>query len=1335
MEINDALEQESHSQNKRKSLDESKNETEYSKKNKITSKTEDNKYNKKSIKQTSGNLSLKKKSLYDFHKKEATEKDMPETKTGKNFNIISDIGEIFGKNCEEQKEFKMFEKNSLNKGYYTKNKDINKNRINENLEYKDYKIINQRNYIGLCYVNNIFFYFRLLMSLISRHKIYEPKIKDKNLSYIEINVKNQNNKKIEYKRNKKVQNIIGKVIKPRINIMITLLLYISLQKSVNKKYNLFESKFSKITLKIKGIGYGNILSNKNIQYHFNESLYPDNVYINEIKQDIVNYSYYFNQTDNFVELVWNKTINSCQHMFKGCTSITEIDLSYFDSSQLRSTHAMFYRCNLLTSINFSNFDTSKVTDMYGMFCSCSSLLSLDLSNFDTSIVYRSTISSGMEIMFAGCTSLTSLNLSNFNTSRVVRMFEMFKDCKSLKYINLQNFNEISLQNYNNMFKNVPNDFVVCINKNITSEKIFPQIKTKICYTIDCSDDWKSKQKRYIDMNNICKDNCKNNSKNKDEYNEECYQKCIEESTIINKSQCELDNCLIFPEDDLNKKICTKCNTNYHQIENEPKIIGTYINCYKDLKGYYLDENDSLYKKCYYTCEECDTKGDNIAHNCLKCNLNYSFEIKLFNYTNCYENCSYYYYFNDSNSLNIYYCTNNYSCPREYPILLKDKRQCIKNNIRNIIQEIFSYEKNETNERDTEEEIKYYDKIIEQIESIFTSENYDTSNLDNGKDETIKTEKMTITFTTTQNQKNNINNNITTIELGECETLLKKYYNISDDELLYIKKIDVNQEGMKISKTEYDVYSKLSGASFINLNLSVCKNSKISLSVPIIITENIDILNSSSGYYNDICYTAKSDSGTDISLNDRKNEFIKGNKTVCQEGCIFVEYNYNTQKANCSCKVKGSSSSIANMNININKLYENLINTKNLMNFKLMICYKILFSKNGIIYNILFFSIIPIIIFHLLTIIIFYKFQKFLINEKINDISYGIQNLDLVKENDKKEIKKNKKKKKKKKKKKTIRKNTKIINQNIINTINNIENNIQIPALNDNYDKLKLEEIQNLPIKKRKTIVHKEENEEKMKKKSSIISMINENIKNEEIITKCKKIMEYNDEEINTLDYELALKYDKRTYCQYYTSLLKTKHIFIYTFYNNNDYNSKIIKYDLFFINFAIFYTVNALFFNDDTMHKIYVDQGSYNFIYQLPQIICSSLISGVLNALFKFLALSQSNILNLKKIKVKSDLDKKINDLNNKLEIKWISFFILSFILLLFFWYYLSAFGAIYRYTQIHLIKDTLISFGLSLIYPFGIYLLPGLFRIPSLSNINNKKSYCYKISLIIQMI
>ena len=56
-----------------------------------------------------------------------------------------------------------------------------------------------------------------------------------------------------------------------------------------------------------------------------------------------------------------------------------------------------------------------------------------------------------------------------------------------------------------------------------------------------------------------------------------------------------------------------------------------------------------------------------------------------------------------------------------------------------------------------------------------------------------------------------------------------------------------------------------------------------------------------------------------------------------------------------------------------------------------------------------------------------------------------------------------------------------------------------------------------------------------------------------------KIMKHNDEELNGLEYNLALRLDKRNYCQYYLSLLKTNHDIISTFCNNNDYNSKIIK--------------------------------------------------------------------------------------------------------------------------------------------------------------------------------
>ena len=140
------------------------------------------------------------------------------------------------------------------------------------------------------------------------------------------------------------------------------------------------------------------------------------------------------------------------------------------------------------------------------------------------------------------------------------------------------------------------------------------------------------------------------------------------------------------------------------------------------------------------------------------------------------------------------------------------------------------------------------------------------------------------------------------------------------------------------------------------------------------------------------------------------------------------------------------------------------------------------------------------------------------------------------------------------------------------------------------------------------------------------------------------------------------------------------------------------------------------FFDDDTMHKIYEKKGSFDLEYLLPPIICSSLISMILNTIIQFLALSNDNIIEFKKNKSKDNIHKRKKDLMSKLKIKFILFFIISYLLLLCFWYYLSMFGIIYRNTQYHLLKDTLFSFGLSLIYPFGIYLLPGIFRIPSLS-------------------
>ena len=235
--------------------------------------------------------------------------------------------------------------------------------------------------------------------------------------------------------------------------------------------------------------------------------------------------------------------------------------------------------------------------------------------------------------------------------------------------------------------------------------------------------------------------------------------------------------------------------------------------------------------------------------------------------------------------------------------------------------------------------------------------------------------------------------------------------------------------------------------------------------------------------------------------------------------------------------------------------------------------------------------------------------------------------------------------------------------------------------------------------------------------------------------KALKIMSYNDEELNNLEYKLTLKLDKRTFCQYYLSLLKIKHALIFTFFNNTDYNSKIIKIDLFLFNFALFYMINALFFNDDTMHKIYKNKGAFDFIEQLPQIIYSFIISTLINLIFEILALTEGEILELKKIRSKEKFEQKILNFHNKIKVKFLLYFIINNIFLIFFWYYLSMFCAIYVNTQIHLIKDTLLSFVLSFIEPLGTYLIPCVFRILSLSKKSSNSYILYKVSQILQLI
>ena len=99
------------------------------------------------------------------------------------------------------------------------------------------------------------------------------------------------------------------------------------------------------------------------------------------------------------------------------------------------------------------------------------------------------------------------------------------------------------------------------------------------------------------------------------------------NSTIKECICDSEKCRSCPYEALSGNLCAECNTDYYRIENDPLNLGIYFNCYKEPVGYYLDKEDFVYKKCFHTCETCEVKGDYLNNNCIKCNSNYSYQIK------------------------------------------------------------------------------------------------------------------------------------------------------------------------------------------------------------------------------------------------------------------------------------------------------------------------------------------------------------------------------------------------------------------------------------------------------------------------------------------------------------------------------------------------------------------------------------------------------------------------------------------------------------------------------------------------------------------------------------
>ena len=1041
-------------------------------------------------------------------------------------------------------------------------------------------------------------------------------------------------------------------------------------------------------------------------------------------------------------------------MFNGCEKLEEIILGNINTSLVKNMHCMFQNCKNLSSLDVSNFDTSSVTNMGDMFNQCELLISLDVSKFNTSNVEN------MYDMFGHCNSLVSVDVSNFDTSKVKNMQGMFYICHSLKSIDLSNFKFDSVTNMKSMFtENVLLEFINLYNfkikNDITLEGIFASTSSnlRICINdidtqnrlraqgvkFDCSNICINNSLKIDLKYNICVEYCNESDYKYDIY---CYDKCPNTTYILKN----------------NEKICLD------------KIIGN---------GYYFDENEEVFKECYKNCKSCNEEGNEINNKCIECKSNFTFLNDSLNDKNCYKICpeNYNKLIKQKNKC-IDECKNDNIFIYEYNNICFDQIQDISSiiteNLTNYITDRFT--NLETESEQHIEELKYLcsnDDILtvicffedinnnSEIYNIIENQLIYEYSKENKKSQIIKgVNDIIFQITTDKNELELImgnislidNYNLSIIDLGECEIILRDEYNISDeDSLIYVKqqKLEIKSSQQDIKFEVFEPYNKT------KLNLSLCSETKINIYVKLGLSDEIKILNeqmASLGYnmfdkndpfYKDICIPYTSSDNTDMLLSDRIDFIYYNNDAQCQSNCQFIGYILNNAYINCSCNVNNiEENNIKTEKFSIKKLYESYFDVLKYSNYKILKCYELILdidiitkNKGGIIIIIYFIIYLSCLIVFMIKGIIPFK-------NKLKEYLKKFEAKNLVNNNIKKDSKKElnainnaviKKPKSKnnmdnppRKKRNSMRKKNQkhvdiaIYQKNIINRKTNfeIQKRPKYIAINKRKDS-SLVDIHNGLIKDSFNI-----NLKQSKKRLEIIPLEEEKADNNQNIL--------DDFELNQLEYDEAIKYDKRTFIEIYFSLLKREHKILFTFFICNDYNLFYIKLSRFIFLVATDMAMNAFFFSDETMHKLFLSYGKYDVFQQIPQIVYSTIISQLMEVFICFLSLTDSHIYQIKKLKPNSKNKSIIDNTYKCIKIKLVNYFLFTSVLFLFYWYIIVIFCALYKNTQVSFIKDTLFSFLISILLPFVLYLIPSILRVLAIRNKKNQLKCIYKLSDII---
>ena len=744
----------------------------------------------------------------------------------------------------------------------------------------------------------------------------------------------------------------------------------------------------------------------------------------------------------------------------------------------------------------------------------------------------------------------------------------------------------------------------------------------------------------------------------------------------------------------------------------------------------MDTSDNKYKPCYETCLTCNKGGNSENNNCLTCEINYIKKPDYPNSTNCVTECYYSYYYS---AFGQYKCTNSSICPDEAHLYIKELKKCTNDCKK---ESVYKYQyggkclfecPQETSPDDNNickdanvTSCTISDSEID-LQQFLSSGGVDISAKNYAKEfaYTIKhishyyNSMYSILLYKDINCIDELKVTMPKVDFGDCYNKVKDNLKPPTDDKIIIAIIE-RENGQKKSTISYNFYHPVTGEK-IDAD-TICKgeeivikesvlsqvnNTEVNLdSILFLAQQDINIFNLSDDFYTDICYHFDSPNGKDVPLQDRIKTYYP-NITLCDSVCISKGVNLTTMESICECKFNDiMSNELFEGNALIQNALGGVTDLLNSSNLLVLQCYKDVFKLKYILKGSGGFIILSILLIELILAFVFILYdmpiiRKYLFNLTeyfivyITNLNKNKLNLNLFSNN--KNTKEPPKRRKNIKSIKNIK--SKALRNNKIASLS-IEDNQSMNAFkNESNEEFYKKNI--LSNKKTKNIFKKE--------KEYIQIFQKDTQQNLNKLLEAKKLCggiemeEYLKPSLDDMEYDDAIKLDKRDFCEYLVEKLKEKQIIMNTFFNKENLLPMSIKIILLLLNIDLYFVVNGLFFSENYISQLFNSEEKETFFSFVPRSVSrffyATIVGYVVGIIVDCIFIEEKKIRKIF-LREKDDpmqLKYEISVTIKSIKTRYSVFIFICLFISIISWYYISCFNNTFPGVRVEWIKSSIV--------------------------------------------